>query len=176
MKSKVFLVILGISAFFATAQKIDPIAEVQTIYKNCLSVSQRKHKKVIFTRELNDGKRGPWVLGPKLRDSGEILTVWIEGSKMTYATIEGGEDYYLADRWCFRKSGTTAFIYSSRGLTSGFTGESRLYYDANKKLIRKVQESTDPDGKKHNNLSFFFPPRIYLSAKELVNGLGIRLP
>ncbi len=160
-------------SFAAQAQQNNPILEVQNAYQHCITVNKRPHKILSLTRDLESGKSGPWRAKTVEQDSTESLTLWFEKNVIVYATLVGGEDYHLADRWCFRKTGSIAFVFSSRGIPSGLSGETKLYFDQSGNIIKKVQNATGPNGKKLNYDPALAAPRVFKTTKQLIKGLGL---
>jgi hypothetical protein len=159
----------------ALSRENPAIQEIQRAYQNCISIAKRPHQKIVYSRELSSGQPGAWVKGKTIDSLGENLTLWLERGQIVYATVIGGEDYYLADRWCFRSGGSIAFMHSSRGLPVGFTGEARWYFDAAGRVIRRLETSTDPNGVKRSSLgSMLAAPRVFKSARGILSGLGVK--
>jgi hypothetical protein len=160
-------------ASIALSRESPAIQEVQRAYQRCITIAKRPHQKIVYSRELSGGKSGAWVRNKSIDSSGENLTLWLERGQIVYATLIGGEDYYLADRWCFRSGGSIAFLHSSRGLPVGFRGEARWYFDAFGCVIRRLETSTDPNGVKRSSLGLLAAPRVFKKARALLKGLGV---
>ena len=98
-------------------------------------------------------------------DLGEDVTVWTDASgRVRQLTIEGGtDDHSETLEFYYDSAGRLRFIYASRGAVNMTGEQERVYYAADRRVLRRTKQVEGP--------GYFFrePPPIWRPAEWLRN-------